>query len=229
MCRNDSELAEATYIDEERVISDHKNRMQQGKAAIRALNAMARLIDRQITKANAKMQLLVLSHGMQELPDEILARIVMLEGRQSRGPRVEELRLVCRRFNDVIQSHASIWSFVRSSMNSKRVAEQLQRSGSAGLFVVLHYSGFSFDNFVDAILPHSARWEEIQDCDHPGENLGIGQTLPSAYDKLKNLHLPRLNTLTITSSSSHDIVRSLYCNWTTPRLIHLRFCNVLPL
>ncbi|KAG8916934.1 hypothetical protein FRC01_002772 [Tulasnella sp. 417] len=130
------------------------------------------------------------------LPEEIFAKIVELllpTYNDQRAPRLNILRLVCRRWDESIQQTPSLWTYIWNGTNNIYTEQALRRSGTLGLRVRVSIwekvQNRDRERFWSALLPHVGRWE------HADLSGTIGRDIPQA---LAFKAAPRLRSLTLS-------------------------------
>ena len=183
-------------------VQEYQDTLRQFKNAIAALSALERSLTVEVIRFNVTMRTVVLSRGITIIPDEILARI-LIEANNERQQRYrpktapESLRLVCKRFYEVVNTTPAMWSFISSTMPTRQFTERIRRSGSVALTVDLncmYRRGTTLASFVDAALLHASRWKNV-------ELTRLRELRYHTYvrEKLVNLDLPQVNRITIDS------------------------------
>ncbi|KAG8977615.1 hypothetical protein FRC05_000871 [Tulasnella sp. 425] len=95
------------------------------------------------------------------LPEELFVQII--NGTLHRfdpayWAQLQETRLVCKRWNEIIEGNPSLWAFISSHMNRIRIQESLHFSGSHDLTVSAFVGN---EEFWERILPHASRWADL--------------------------------------------------------------------
>ncbi|KAG8932186.1 hypothetical protein FRC02_001538, partial [Tulasnella sp. 418] len=131
-----------------------------------AADAFRKAVDHQLSfyrRRRNEMASLIL-----HCPDKILAHILQyLCASWSNPHRPEVLRLVCHRFQRVVESSPVLWSYIYVNelvpANLERTNFYLFKSKSVPLSILLNYSGNSNvqANVLDSILKHIHRWENV--------------------------------------------------------------------
>ncbi|KAG8904394.1 hypothetical protein FRC01_008741, partial [Tulasnella sp. 417] len=155
------------------------------------------------------------------LPEEIFLEIVeilVLPYNDQRAPRLNTLRLVCRRWDETIQQTPSLWTYIWNGTNNTYVEQALLRSGTLGLKVrVSHWKAVKNgdeERFWWALLPHVSRWEQAELS---------GKIRDNIVQALAHTPAPRLRSLTLTSREPHT-PDGLF-PWPVPNLESLRIRN----
>ncbi|KAG8910207.1 hypothetical protein FRC01_006467 [Tulasnella sp. 417] len=150
--------------------ADHRTELDLATNVRLALVDILVAFRRQIHVAIARLSYLQNSfRPIHRLPPEILGRIIFLAIYFDLEPfakRLSTLTTVCKRWNVVIQSTPRFWSVLDSRNKRSTLRHILGRSMNAPLSVKCDATGRSLNvkKFLDAILPHSARWESLYYC-----------------------------------------------------------------
>lgn len=185
--------------------------------------------------------------GLDSLPNDILSMIFVYIGSRS------TLSLVCRHFRQVALSIPQLWSAISNNMKSMhQVNRHLKESKAVGLHVGLHLkpkepprtSKLNLLSVLDAALVHVDRWESLHfsvKSDFPWS--GTEACITKMDERLKNIHLPRLQTLSIEYADEFDDVEEdygddplddpnsavhFYRTWSLPKLYELTIENFIP-
>ncbi|KAG8897164.1 hypothetical protein FRC00_004718, partial [Tulasnella sp. 408] len=118
-----------------------------------------------------------------QLPLEILGRAIYLAIHFDLEPfsrRLWTLSTVCKRWHEVIQNMPQFWSVLDCRTQPATVQYVLGRSMNIPLFVNCDTRPHGSDVrwFLDAVLPHSARWESMYYC---GSAHSLGE-VATAFD-----------------------------------------------
>ncbi|KAG8914625.1 hypothetical protein FRC00_011971 [Tulasnella sp. 408] len=157
---------------------------------------------------------------MESLPEEIfigVVEILVLPHNDLRAPRLTTLRLVCRRWDELIQQTPSLWTYIWNGTNNTYVERALQRSGALGLKVRVSYwrkvKNRDKERFWSALLPHLDRWEHAELSGKLGDSIPHALTLKGAS---------RLRSLALDSNSYNP--ETIYGSfpWPLPNLESLR-------
>lgn len=148
--------------------------------------------------------------GLESLPDDVLSMVFVYAGSRS------TLSRVCRRFHQVASGIPRLWATISNGMESMhQVLRSLKESKAVGLHVDLHLEPnepplrYKLDllSVLDAALVHVDRWESLRFSalyDYSwSETEGCIRRMD---DLLKNIHLPRLRTLSIEYPMMFDDV-----------------------
>jgi hypothetical protein len=202
--------------------------------ALAALSSMKNSLKRQLGEMTYTMKPVVLAHGINTIPDEILARIFECTDNQwsedAELPQPEHLRLVCKRFRLVFDSQPSLKRRFTSGKPIKNIKNRLDGCGQVGLCVKIDTRSIkphsAIGAFEEALITHAHRWEELHflRIAHTREARQV-HALP---DEFKSLNLPRLERLVLWSAKC-DAADRLYSTWTMPNLRRIVFHNGVPL
>ncbi|KAG8904407.1 hypothetical protein FRC01_008739, partial [Tulasnella sp. 417] len=155
------------------------------------------------------------------LPEEIFLQIVeilVLPYNDQRAPRLNTLRLVCRRWDETIQQTPSLWTYIWNGTKNTYVEQALLRSGTLGLKVrVSHWKAVKNqdeEGFWSALLPHVSRWEHAELS---------GKIEDNVLQALAHRPAPRLRSLALSSREPH--APDGFFPWPVPNLESLRIRN----
>jgi hypothetical protein len=141
-----------------------------------------------------EIQPTVLSRGIAKIPDEVIALIMRSlyepwDPCEREKPQPEDLRLVNKRFKNVVDSQPFLQCFLTSDMSRAEVSRRLDRIGThVGMKIHLDDTHSNFCKFVDLVIPQISRWEEV----YFNYEESIDDNVKRAYTKLENLTFPRL-------------------------------------
>lgn len=214
------------------IAKDSKSSLRDLENIKHVLSGLSKSIDSAITGLKQSTPHILHSKSLASLPDELLATI--LEYRietckiRWRHYLIQTLSLVCQRFRRIVLQSPRSWSYIDNNDNMSYARACLDRSGSVGLSV--SFSIMSYSNplrFLDAIVPHSARWENLSITfieQHP-------YTRTSAFCRsklLQNLHLPSLRSLCLMASPGNveSDIYHFYESWDMPNLRQLEMNKV---
>ncbi|KAG9047799.1 hypothetical protein FS837_001455 [Tulasnella sp. UAMH 9824] len=161
--------------------------------------------------------------SMESLPEEIFIEIIeilILPYNDLRAPRLNTLRLVCRRWDELIQQTPSLWTYIWNGTNNIYVERALRCSGTLGLKVrVSHWpkvKNRDKERFWSLLLPHLDRWE------HAVLSGNLEDNIPHA---LARKGASRLRSLALDSDSwKYETIHGPFPGW-LPSLESLRIQN----
>jgi hypothetical protein len=194
---------------------------------------MSSSLKEHLAEMNYAMKPSIRSRGISKIPDDILARIFecIYEPWATDSevyPELDDLRLVCKRFQQVADLQPSLRRNFTSTMAIKKIENRLDRCGQMGLRVKILDHSYETDArmitaFADALTPHAHRWEELHFF-----HIKSTQAVEQAFDKFKALNLPRLERLVLWSQD-WDAADSIYSTWTMPNLRRIVIHDGVPL
>ncbi|KAG9023628.1 hypothetical protein FS837_005693, partial [Tulasnella sp. UAMH 9824] len=221
-------------------VADHKNESDLA-ANVGALEDILASCTRQIQKAVAR-----LNHRrnsflpIHQLPLEILGRALYLAIHFDLEPfskRLWTLSTVCKRWHEVIQTTPQFWSVLDCRTRPSTVRYVLGRSMNTPLFVNYdtrpQYQTVRW--FLDAIRPHSARWESLYYCgsahclgeiatvfDSPTPILADFYVYNTDFEQAKTRVAQPLFTLSEGRNLRDVHLRAAILSYDSPRLVSLR-------
>lgn len=122
------------------------------------------------------------------LPEELFVQIINHNIQQfdpAYWAQLQEIRLVCKRWNEIIEGTPSLWALISSHMNRIRIQESLHFSGSHDLTVSAFVGN---EEFWERILPHASRWADL---------VINGVQHEESMEKVRSTSVPRLTSLTL--------------------------------
>ena len=123
----------------DRDVEEYQKVLCQYKLARAALAAMSQSFELEMYKFRQKMQPVVISRGIANLPDEILGNVLSLYLEPYRGSmcfhfrNVLQAKQVCKCFSNIIDKERGIWSHITNGMRPQEIDVRLQRSAAVGL------------------------------------------------------------------------------------------------
>lgn len=182
--------------------------------------------------------------GLDSLPDDVLSMILVYAGSRT------EQSLVCRRFRRVASSIPQLWCSISNTMKSMHhVHRSLKESKAVTLDIELHLvtrepQDFSLDStqVLDAALVHVNRWENLRFTSRPNPSWeNTKDSIGKLDERLKNIHLPKLRSLSIAfpdefEDDESDVdpvddpnsVVHFYRSWSLPKLHDLHIERFIP-
>lgn len=222
----------------DKTVREYQKVLRQFKMARAALTAMSQSLELEMYKFREEMQPVVLSRGIAKVPDEILARILLLSTTPKYiwdvgGSYYLRIGQVCQRFNSIIINQPEVWSYVSSKMGSEELATRLHRSRAVGLKVYLVGDLGDSDrrariiSALKELLTHAARWEflvlGLSDIKHLGSFDGLGSK--REFPRLRHFSIAK--TIQNFKDARRDI-GSMCKSWTTPQLCTLFSEDIFP-
>jgi hypothetical protein len=193
---------------------------------------MSRSVNAEMHRMVRKIRPAVLARGIRIIPDEVLALILQslyndwgTEMDPMDNP--EYMRLVCKRFKDVIDSHPSFKAFLSTSMSRAEISRRVEHLGtSVGLQLCFDVKDTSFSIFVDSVIPLAHHWEGVT-FNVTGK---VGIDVEATYTRLKTLSLSRLKRFIFwrVESLRREEAEMVYSGWDAPNLVDVDCTNVVP-
>ena len=222
----------------DKTVQEYQKVLHQFKMARAALTVMSQSLEVEMCKFREEMQPVVLSRGIAKVPDEILARILLLSTTPKYnwdvgGSYYLRIGQVCKRFNSIIINQPEVWSYVSSKMGSEELATRLHRSRAVGLKVYLVDDlGVSdrragFISALKELLKHAARWEFLVLGLSDSKRLGSFDELGSKREFPRLRHFSIAKTIQNYKDARLDIC-TMCKSWTTPQLCTLFSEVILP-
>lgn len=216
-------------------ISKYQEIMHKFKLAHEGLTSLARSVLLARAKLETKMQPATFRRGLENISNEILARVFILDFEDDRDAK-GRLRSVCKGFASIIDDQPSFRTYLSCRTSPEDLKEQIRRTGSIGLSVYLDDGCDYYDEIqlrVDILVPHCRRWQHV----YTKFNHRNHVDLSGVYGKLENLQLPSMQSL--TPNCDEDLppeqegavpVKSnpIYTTWNAPQLFRIVCNNVIP-
>jgi hypothetical protein len=193
-------------------------------------------------------------YGFAKLPNEIVVKILKItldswlltrQRYQQSNEQLETLSLVCRRFRDIINSHAHFWTKFGNAWNPVAIAIALERSKGLSLELSL-YSEADWYHPITKFLTHTMhlRFERVRSihiefADYEGLPAEDWNTIFDALGILRSANLPALEhfymgvpTFTNYYPRARSPVKDDFCiyrTWNAPSLQSLSIEGLIPI
>ena len=143
------------------------------------------------------------------LPNDILAHIFELACDLDERPSFAvAISSVCRRFREIAQRLPRLWAYVSNEQSPEALHAYLTLSREMGLNVRIFFGQETTPEFLDAIVAHAHRWEDLRvglDAKLPVDFWNDWRVMDQLGTRLSGLLLPRLITLHVPGNDDDDL------------------------
>ncbi|KLO16888.1 hypothetical protein SCHPADRAFT_188805 [Schizopora paradoxa] len=219
------------------------------KEARKALDMLAESIDLSVRRLSQLTETAMLSSGIANLPDELLARIFEIYaenhqismGTEYHKPSSMVLASVCQRFRNITLHVPALWEIVSHDYCSEHVLMRKERCPNPRVYV--HYIDELEEvelvsEYIEELHPND-KWKELDICYSglKGGQLvleGISENVQSPFEALKSLSIFNLGNEIGTEeeilppTQLTEVSHQILDTWSFPVLTSLTLTNVIP-